>query len=135
FHPRHIVPGIVFTEDTLLLGRLVSYSFTQLSRHGGLYFHKVPSNRAVCPFHNNHLEALHQHLVHEGRASYEPNSIDAGWPKEAPPGPAGGGFESYPERIEGHKIRNRSESFGDHFSQARLFWRSMSEVEQEHIVE
>src|SRR5690554_1346947 len=135
FHPGHIVPGIDFTNDPLLQGRLFSYTDTQLSRLGGPNFHQIPINRAVCPFHNNQRDALHQHLVHKGRASYEPNFIDAGWPKETPPGPAGGGFESYPERIEGHKIRNRSESFGDHFSQARLFWRSMSEVEQEHIVE
>src|SRR5690554_6522663 len=135
FHPGHLVPGIDFTNDPLLQGRLFSYTDTQLSRLGGPNFHQIPINRAVCPFHNNQRDALHQHLVHKGRASYEPNSIDAGWQKETPPGPAGGGFESYPERIEGHKIRNRSESFGDHFSQARLFWRSMSEVEQEHIVE
>ena len=70
----------------------------------------------------------------KGRASYEPNSVDGGWPKETPPGPAGGGFESYPERIDGHKIRIRSESFGDHFSQATLFWNSMSAPEQEHII-
>ena len=135
FHPGHIVPGIDFSNDPLLQGRLFSYTDTQLLRLGGPNFHQIPINRPVCPFHNNQRDAYHQHQVHKGRASYEPNSIDSGWPKETPAGPAGGGFESYPERIEGHKIRNRSESFGDHFSQARLFWKSMSEVEQAHIVD
>jgi len=135
FHPGPIVPGIDFSNDPLLQGRLFSYTDTQLLRLGGPNFHQIPINRPVCPFHNNQRDAYHQHQVHKGRASYEPNSIDSGWPKETPAGPAGGGFESYPERIEGHKIRNRSESFGDHFSQARLFWKSMSEVEQAHIVD
>lgn len=134
FCPGHIVPGIDFTNDPLLQGRLFSYTDTQLSRLGGPNFHQIPINRPVAPNHNNQRDALHQHLVHRGRASYEPNSIDGGWPKETPPAAQDGGFESYQERIDAHKIRQRSESFGDHFSQARLFFQSMSPTEQQHII-
>ncbi|MGE4405619.1 catalase HPII [Pseudomonas sp.] len=134
FHIGHIVPGIDFTNDPLLQGRLFSYTDTQLLRLGGPNFHEIPINRPLCPFHNNQRDAFHRQTIHKGRANYEPNSIDSGWPKETPPAAQGGGFESYPERVEGHKIRNRSESFGDHFSQATLFWNSMSAPEKEHIV-
>ncbi|MBU0836192.1 MAG: catalase, partial [Gammaproteobacteria bacterium] len=134
FHIGHIVPGIDFTNDPLLQGRLFSYTDTQLLRLGGPNFHEIPINRPLCPFHNNQRDAFHRQTIHKGRANYEPNSIDNGWPKETPPAAQGGGFESYPERVEGHKIRNRSESFGDHFSQATLFWNSMSAPEKEHIV-
>ncbi|RRV13616.1 catalase HPII [Pseudomonas saudiphocaensis] len=134
FHIGHIVPGVDFTNDPLLQGRLFSYTDTQLLRLGGPNFHEIPINRPVCPFHNNQRDAFHRQTIHKGRANYEPNSIDGGWPKETPPAAQGGGFESYPERVEGHKIRNRSESFGDHFSQATLFWNSMSEPEKEHII-
>ncbi|WP_411959213.1 catalase HPII [Pseudomonas sp. s4] len=134
FCPAHIVPGIDFTNDPLLQGRLFSYTDTQLSRLGGPNFHQIPVNRPVAPNHNNQRDALHQHVVHKGRASYEPNSIDGGWPKETPPAAQDGGFESYQERIDAHKIRQRSDSFGDHFSQARLFFQSMSPTEQQHII-
>ncbi|WP_028241079.1 catalase HPII [Stutzerimonas azotifigens] len=134
FHPGHIVPGIDFSNDPLLQGRLFSYTDTQLLRLGGPNFHEIPINRPVAPLHNNQRDAFHRQTIHKGRAPYEPNSIDGGWPKEAPPAASGGGFESYPERVEGHKIRNRSESFGDHFSQATLFWNSMSAPEKEHII-
>ncbi|MHA6639611.1 catalase HPII [Stutzerimonas frequens] len=134
FHIGHIVPGIDFTNDPLLQGRLFSYTDTQLLRLGGPNFHEIPINRPLCPFHNNQRDAFHRQTINKGRANYEPNSIDSGWPKETPPAAQGGGFETYPERVEGHKIRNRSESFGDHFSQATLFWNSMSEPEREHII-
>lgn len=134
FCPGHIVPGIDFTNDPLLQGRLFSYTDTQISRLGGPNFHQIPINRPVAPNHNNQRDALHQHVVHKGRASYEPNSIDGGWPKETPAAAQDGGFESYQERIDAHKIRQRSESFGDHFSQARLFFQSMSSTEQQHII-
>src|SRR5690554_3608763 len=134
FHPGHVVPGIDFSNDPLLQGRLFSYTDTQLLRLGGPNFHEIPINRSVCPSHNNQRDAFHRQTIHKGRANYEPNSIDNGWPKETPPATQDGGFESYPERVEEHKIRNRSESFGDHFSQATLFWNSMSEPEKEHII-
>ncbi|PAA44733.1 catalase HPII [Pseudomonas fragi] len=134
FCPGHIVPGIDFSNDPLLQGRLFSYTDTQISRLGGPNFHEIPINRPVAPFHNNQRDAHHRSTLHKGRAAYEPNSIDGGWPKETPPAASDGGFESYPERIDANKIRQRSESFGDHFSQARLFFNSMSNHEQEHII-
>ena len=134
FCPGHIVPGIDFSNDPLLQGRLFSYTDTQISRLGGPNFHEIPINRPVAPFHNNQRDAQHRSTIHKGRASYEPNSIDGGWPKETPPAASDGGFESYPERIDANKIRQRSESFSDHFSQARLFFNSMSKHEQEHII-
>jgi len=134
FCPGHIVPGIDFSNDPLLQGRLFSYTDTQLSRLGGPNFHEIPINRPVAPNHNNQRDALHRQTIHKGRASYEPNSIDGGWPKETPAGPQDGGFESYHERIDAYKIRQRSESFGDHFSQARLFFQSLSANEQQHVI-
>ncbi|WP_411686102.1 catalase HPII [Acinetobacter pseudolwoffii] len=135
FCPGHIVPGLDFTNDPLLQARLFSYTDTQLSRLGGPNFHQIPINKPVCPFHNNQRDGLHQRIVHTGQASYEPNSIDNNWPAETPPAAQGGGFESYQERIDGHKIRQRSESFSDHFSQPRLFYRSQAPHEQKHIVD
>lgn len=134
FCPGHIVPGIDFSNDPLLQGRLFSYTDTQISRLGGPNFHEIPINRPVAPFHNGQRDALHRTTIDKGRASYEPNSIDGGWPKETPPAAQYGGFESYPERIDANKIRQRSSSFSDHFSQARLFFHSMSKHEQEHII-
>jgi catalase len=133
FHPGHIVPGIDFSNDPLLQGRLFSYTDTQISRLGGPNFHEIPINRPIAPVVNNQRDAMHRQTIHVGQASYEPNSTSGGWPKETDPAPAGGGFESYPERVEGSKIRVRSESFADHFSQAALFYQSMSEIEQAHI--
>ncbi|CAB1400053.1 Catalase (EC 1.11.1.6) [Pseudomonas fluorescens] len=134
FCPGHIVPGIDFSNDPLLQGRLFSYTDTQISRLGGPNFHELPINRPVAPFHNGQRDAQHRTTIDKGRASYEPNSIDGGWPKETPPAAQEGGFESYPERIDAAKIRQRSESFSDHFSQARLFFNSMSDHEKEHII-
>ena len=134
FHVGHIVPGIDFRNDPLMQGRLFSYTDTQLSRLGGPNFNEIPINRPVCPFHNNQRDAIHRQTINKGRAPYEPNSIDSGWPTETPPAPSRGGFESYPEQVSGTKLRKRAESFGDHFSQATLFWNSMSAVEKEHII-
>lgn len=135
FSPGHIVPGIDFSNDPLLQGRLFSYLDTQMLRLGGPNFHEIPINRPVCPFHNNQRDSVHRQTINTGQASYEPNSIDGGWPKETPPGPENGGFESYYEKIDANKVRARSESFGDHYSQAQLFWNSQTPVEQAHIIE
>ncbi len=135
FCPGHIVPGLDFTNDPLLQARLFSYTDTQLSRLGGPNFHQIPINKPVCPFHNNQRDGIHQHQIHKGQASYQPNSIDNNWPIEIPPAAQNGGFESYQERIDGHKIRQRSESFSDHFSQARLYYQSLAPHEQKHVVD
>ena len=134
FHVGHIVPGIDFSNDPLLQGRLFSYTDTQLLRLGGPNFNQIPINQPLCPFHNNQRDAYHQHSLHRGRASYEPNSIDAGWPRETPPAARQGGFVSYHEPMAGSKVRERAASFADHFSQAALFWHSLSEAEQNHVV-
>ncbi|MBT9566804.1 MAG: catalase [Thiobacillus sp.] len=130
FHPGHIVPGIDFSDDPLLLGRLFSYTDTQLSRLGGPNFHQLPINRPKCPFQNFQRDAMAQMEVPKGRVSYEPNSLDPDGPREHP----GQGFVSYPETDSGDKLRVRSETFSDHYSQARLFYRSMTEPEKLHMV-
>jgi len=133
FHPGHIVPGIDFTNDPLLQGRLFSYTDTQLIRLGGPNFHEIPINRPVCPFHNNQRDGYHRQTINVGKVSYHRNSLAGNTP--APASPAEGGFAHYQEKVEGRKIRARSDSFKDHFSQATLFWNSMSKPEKEHIVE
>jgi catalase len=133
FHPGHVVPGIDFSNDPLLQGRLFSYTDTQISRLGGPNFHEIPINRPVSPNVNNQRDGMHRQTINVGHASYEPNSVSDAWPKETDPAAKDGGFESYAEPMEGTKIRVRSESFADHFSQAALFYQSMSDVEKEHI--
>ncbi|MEQ1067706.1 catalase HPII [Acinetobacter sp. XH1741] len=135
FCPGHVVPGIDFTNDPLLQARLFSYTDTQLSRLGGPNFHQIPINKPVCPFHNNQRDGIHQHTIHKGQASYQPNSIDGNWPVETPPAASNGGFESYPEKISGHKLRQRSETFSDYFSQPRLYYKSLAPHEQKHVVD
>ncbi len=132
FCASHVVPGIDFTNDPLLQGRVFSYLDTQLSRLGGPNFHEIPINRPVCPFSNGQRDGMHRMTIDSGDASYDPNSLDDGWPKEVPE--ADHGFATYPERVDGIKRRVRSDSFKDHFSQATLFWNSMSPPEKEHIV-
>lgn len=133
FHPGHVVPGIDFTNDPLLQGRLFSYTDTQISRLGGPNFHEIPINRPISPNVNNQRDGMHRQTINVGQASYEPNSLNDAWPRETDPAATDGGFESYAEPMEGTKIRVRSESFADHFSQAALFYQSMSDVEKEHI--
>ncbi|MGZ8200329.1 MAG: catalase HPII [Methylosarcina sp.] len=132
FHPGHIVSGIDFTNDPLLQGRLFSYLDTQLIRLGGPNFHEIPINRPLCPFHNNQRDGYGRQTINQGRVSYSPNSLGNGRPGEVSGDE--GGFVSYPENIEGRKIRMHSESFDDHFSQATLFWNSQSDVEKGHII-
>lgn len=131
FHPGHIVPGIDFTNDPLLQGRLFSYTDTQLSRLGSPNFHEIPINRAINPIHNNQRDAHMRQQIDKGKVSYSPNSLGGGCPFMAKA--AEGGFTSYQERIDSSKIRGRSKSFLDHFSQATLFYNSQSEPEKQHI--
>jgi catalase len=133
FHLGHVVPGIDFTNDPLLQGRLFSYTDTQLIRLGGPNFHEIPINRPVCPFHNNQRDGYHRQTINVGKVNYHRNSLAGNTP--APASPAEGGFTTYQEKVEGRKVRARSESFKDHFSQATLFWNSMSPVEKSHIIE
>ncbi|MCE7053591.1 catalase [Algoriphagus sp. AGSA1] len=132
FHPGHLVPGIDFTNDPLLQGRLFSYTDTQLSRLGGPNFNEIPINRPIAPVHNNQRAGIMRQTINAGRSSYNPNSTGGGCPFQAKM--AEGGFVSHQEKIEGHKIRKRSRSFMDHFSQAKLFFESQTAIEQEHII-
>jgi len=132
FHPGHLVPGIDFTNDPLLQGRLFSYTDTQLSRLGSPNFHEIPINRPIVPVANNQRDGHMRQTINSDRVSYEPNTIGNGCPFQAKA--ADGGFTSHQERIDAHKIRERSPSFFDHFSQATLFFNSQSEAEQNHII-
>lgn len=133
FHVGNVVPGIDFTNDPLLQGRLFSYTDTQLIRLGGPNFHEIPINRPVVPFHNNQREGYHRQTINLGKVSYHRNSLAGNTPSPVPP--EQGGYATYQEKVEGRKVRARSESFGDHFSQATLFWNSMTNHEKAHIIE
>ncbi|MEO7299135.1 MAG: catalase [Verrucomicrobiota bacterium] len=130
FCPANIVPGIGFSNDPLLQGRLFSYLDTQLSRLGGPNFHQLPVNAPRCPFHNQQRDGMHQMEVPKGRANYEPNSIDSGDVRENP----ALGYKHFAEAMEGEKTQLRAETFADHYSQARQFYRSMTEPEQLHMI-
>ena len=133
FHVGHVVPGIDFTNDPLLQGRLFSYTDTQLIRLGGPNFQEIPINRPIMQVHNNQRDGYMRQMINKGKSSYDPNSLGAGYPAQAPA--AAGGFTSYPERIDARKIRARSKSFFDHFSQARLFYHSQSDPEKNHLID
>lgn len=133
FHPGHVVPGIDFSNDPLLQGRLFSYTDTQLTRLGGPNFHELPINKPVCPFHNNQRDGMHRQTINRGQVAYHKNSLAQNTP--TPAAPEAGGYKHYEEKVEGRKVRSRSESFKDHFSQATMFWNSMSEPEKGHITQ
>lgn len=133
FHPGHVVPGIDFSNDPLLQGRLFSYLDTQLIRLGGPNFHEIPINRSLCPFHNNQRDGFMRQTINTGRVAYHKNSLQGNTPHEVPE--QDGGYVHYEERIEAKKIRARSRSFEDHFSQAILFWNSQTEEEKKHIID
>ncbi len=132
FHTGHVVPGIDFTNDPLLQGRLFSYTDTQLIRLGGPNFHEIPINRPINSIHNHQRDGHMRQQINRGRVAYEPNTLGGGCPFQA--GADMGGFTSYAEKIDGQKVRARSASFFDHFSQATLFYNSQSATEQEHII-
>jgi len=132
FHLGHIVPGIDFTDDPLLQGRLFSYLDTQINRFGSANFSQLPINQSSAPVNNYQQDSAMRYASRPGNINYEPNSL-GGNAVEAPA--AAGGFVSYPEVVSGPKIRARSGTFSDHFSQATLFFRSMSAPEQQHIID
>lgn len=132
FHTANVVPGIDFTNDPLLQARNFSYLDTQLIRLGGPNFSQLPVNRPVAPVRNNQRDGYHQSRVHSG-TNYFPNSLGGGCPAHA--GAGSSAYTHYAERVDGAKIRRRSESFKDHHSQAAMFWNSMADWEKQHIVE
>jgi len=131
FHPGHLVPGIDFTNDPLLQGRLFSYTDTQLSRLGSPNFHEIPINKSINTVHNNQRDGHMRQQIMKGKVSYEPNSMGGGCPFQAMM--KDGGFASQEERVDGKKIRARSQSFVDHYSQAKLFYNSQSGPEKTHL--
>ena len=136
FLPSNIPPGIDFSNDPLLQGRLFSYLDTQNSRLGTTNFHQIPVNAPRCPFGNFQRDGKMQTMVPKGRANYEPNSLAAhgedGGPRESVAGFATANAATGPDET-GDKLRVRSETFADHYSQARLFYRSQTKAEQAHI--
>jgi catalase len=134
FLPTNLPPGIDFSDDPLLQGRLFSYLDTQLSRLGTPNWHLLPINRAKgCPVHNFQRDGQMQMNVPKGRANYEPNSLaEAG--EIAGPRATPAGVRAVARKVSGVTERKRSDSFADHYSQARMFYRSQSETEQNHIV-
>ena len=130
FCTAHIVPGIDFSNDPLLAGRIHSYVDTQISRLGGPNFHEIPINAPLTPPHNNQRDGMHRQAIARGRVAYEPNSLGGGSPFQA----GTQGFMSFPERIRDDKVRGKPEKFADHYTQATLFWNSQAPIEKEHII-
>lgn len=131
FCTAHIIPGLDFTNDPLLQGRIHSYVDTQLTRLGGPNFHEIPINTPIAQIHNNQRDGFHRQAINRGRVNYEPNSLAGGCPFQA----GAAGFRSFPERLPTEdKVRGKPELFADHYSQARLFWISQTPVEQNHII-
>ncbi|HAT33525.1 MAG TPA: catalase HPII [Janthinobacterium sp.] len=129
FCAAHVVPGIDFSNDPLLQGRIHSYIDTQISRLGGANFHQIPINAPLAKVHNNQRDGMHQQAVHRGRVAYEPNSLGGGCPFQA----GAAGYTSFPQPLAEETTRGKPELFADHYSQARLFWISQSPVERQHI--
>jgi catalase len=130
FCAAHIVPGLDFSHDPLLAGRIHSYVDTQISRLGGPNFHEIPINASVAQVHNNQRDGMHRQAIPRGRVAYEPNSLGGGCPFQA----GTQGFMSFPQAVEEHKVRGKPEKFAEHYNQATLFWNSQTDVEKAHII-
>jgi catalase len=130
FCAAHVVPGIDFTNDPLLAGRIHSYVDTQLLRLGGPNFHEIPINAPVVEVHNNQRDGFHRQAINRGRVSYEPNSLGGGCPFQT----GTVGFVSFPDPVRAEELRGRPEKFAEHFNQATLFYESQSESEKLHII-
>ena len=134
FCTAHVVPGIDFSNDPLLAGRIHSYVDTQISRLGGANFHEIPINSPIAQVHNNQRDGMHRQAIVRGRVAYEPNSLAGGCPFQAG---AAQGFVSVPARLQAQeeqaKVRGKPEKFADHYTQATLFYQSQTPVEQAHI--
>jgi len=129
FCTAHVVPGIDFSNDPLLAGRIHSYVDTQISRLGGPNFHEIPINAPVAQAHNNQRDGMHRQAIPRGRVAYEPNSLAGGCPFQA----GGAGFTSFRQPSEGDKVRGKPEKFADHYTQATLFYNSQTPIEKAHI--
>lgn len=132
FHPGHLVPGIDFSDDPLLQGRIMAYTGAQMARLGGPNNHELPINRPLCPVHNFQRDGAGRMGISRGRVAYEPNTLATGSEFRADGGQQG--YQSVRDNVEATRLRRRPESFDDHFSHASLFWNSQSPAEKEHIV-
>jgi catalase len=135
FCTAHVIPGIDFSNDPLLHGRIHSYVDTQITRLGGANFHEIPINAPIAPVHNNQRDGIHRQAIARGRVAYEPNSLGGGCPFQA----GSAGFVSFPDAIRPNnapvdKVRGRPEKFAEHYAQATLFFESQSPKEQAHII-
>ncbi len=130
FRTAPVVPGIHFSNDPLLAGRIHSYVDTQLSRLGGPNFHQLPINAPRATVDNNQRDGMHRQGVPRGRVAYEPNSLGGGCPFQA----GASGFVSFPQPTDGEKLRGKPERFMEHYAQAALFFESQSPVEQQQIL-
>lgn len=129
FCTAHVVPGIDFTNDPLLAGRIHSYIDTQISRLGGPNFHELPINAPLAPVQNNQRDGMHRQAIHRGKVSYEPNSLAGGCPFQA----GSAGYVSFPEPVQQDEVRGKPEKFAEHYAQAKLFYDSQTPHEQVHI--
>jgi catalase len=135
FCTAHVIPGIDFSNDPLLHGRIHSYVDTQITRLGGPNFHEIPINAPLAGVHNNQRDGMHRQAIPRGRVAYEPNSLGGGCPFQM----GTGGFVSYaPAIAPGNepidKVRGKPEKFAEHYNQARLFYDSQTRVEKDHII-
>lgn len=130
FCTAHVVPGIDFSNDPLLAGRIHSYVDTQITRLGGPNFHEIPINAPIAPVHNNQRDGMHRQALHRGRAAYEPNSLGGGCPFQA----GARGFVSFPQPVHEDKVRGKPVKFAEHYTQATLFWNSQTPIEKAHII-
>ena len=130
FCTAHVLPGIDFSNDPLLAGRIHSYLDTQITRLGGVNFHELPINAPLVAIHNNQRDGLHRQVIPRGRVAYEPNSLGGGCPFQA----GASGFVSFPQPVDEDKLRGKPEKFADHYTQATLFYESQTASEKTHIV-
>ncbi|MFD1363377.1 catalase [Lentibacillus salinarum] len=132
FNPTNVVPGIDFSNDPVLQGRLIAYHAAQVHRIG-TNFQELPINKPICPFHNNQRRGPMRYRIDVDQVNYHENSLAHNTPYTTPP--EAGGYEHYPKKVEGHVIRARSDSFKDYFTQPRIFWNSMTPIEKQHTIE
>ncbi|MUV38270.1 Catalase [Lentibacillus sp. JNUCC-1] len=133
FNPANVVPGIDFSNDPVLQGRLIAYQSAQYHRLGSGNFQDLPINRPICPFHNNQRQGVMRYRIDVDEVSYHKNSLANNTPYTTPP--EKGGYEHYPKKVDGRVVRGRSESFNDFFTQPRIFWNSLTTVEKQHTLE
>src|SRR5690606_30044201 len=131
FCAAHVVPGVDFSNDPLLAGRIHSYIDTQITRLGGPNFHELPINAPLAQVHNNQRDGMHRQAIHRGRVSYEPNSIAGGCPFQT----GKMGFMHFPEPVTADELRGKPEKFAEHYNQAILFYESQAEHEKQHIID